>query len=290
MGKNLVYHRASFEVRASRADDAGALLIAHGALGCAVERTRPRGRARTVTIDAYFVHCPSATPMRRFSTLLANAGIIEKPAQVELRRIVDPGWVTQWKDRFKPSPIGDRLQIVPPWDRKSENGRFQIVIEPAQAFGTGHHATTAGMLRAIEEIVSTRKIRRALDVGTGSGILAIAIAGLTDATVTAIDIDDAALENARLNAKYNCVAARIEFSSNPLNQVPGKFDLVVTNILSKILIALAPDLKRRVASRGTLVLGGILAREAESVAAHYREFRLVTKQIDRGWATMVFER
>ncbi|HYA36193.1 MAG TPA: 50S ribosomal protein L11 methyltransferase, partial [Candidatus Binataceae bacterium] len=73
-------------------------------------------------------------------------------------------------------------------------------------------------------------------------------------------------------------------------QIRGKFDLVVSNILSKVLIALAPDLKRRVAAHGTLVLGGILAREARAVAAHYCEFDLASKRIDRGWATMVFER
>jgi len=290
MSKNPVYHRASFEVRANRADDAGAILIAHGALGCAVERTRPHGRARTVTLDAYFARRPSANSMRRLAALLANAALIEKPVQVEPRRIVDPGWVTQWKNRFKPFAIGQRLQIVPPWDRKTESDRLQIVIEPAQAFGTGHHATTAGALCAIEEIASMRKVRRALDVGTGSGILAIAIAGLTDANVTAIDIDEVALDNARLNAKYSRVAARIGFSSRPLDQVTGKFDLIVANILSKVLIALAADLKRRFAARGTLVLSGILAREADAVAAHYGEFRLVAKRIDHAWATMVFER
>jgi ribosomal protein L11 methyltransferase len=209
------------------------------------------------------------------------------------RRIVDPGWSTLWMKRFGPFRVGRRILIVPPWKRASEPGRTSIVVQPAQAFGTGHHPTTAGALRALESIVGAHAPRSILDAGTGSGVLAIAAAllGNRRSEIVAIDIDPTALENARANARLNAVEKSIRFSPVPLVSIHRHFDLIMANILSHTLIELAPHLRRLVAPGGRLILGGFLADEAAEVLSHYRSpLRCVRRKTHRGWTTIVMAR
>ncbi len=287
------YLKATFETFAGLADEAAGILVAHGALGCAVERggrAGPKSR-RPVTLEAYFTSLRPAK-LRAIRRAMRAAGMLtDSDRDGAAQSIVDPGWATMWQSRFEPLPIGERFLIVPPWNRAIEAGRIAITVLPGQAFGTGHHPTTSGALLAIDELIACGGIVRAIDVGTGSGILAIAMAMLGVRKVIGIDNDDLALDNARENAELNEVKTRIAFSTTPVARVRGKFDLVVANILSETLIAMAPELKRLVAKNGHLVLGGILAREAQSVAARYLpELQLTNSTTSRGWITMVFAR
>jgi ribosomal protein L11 methyltransferase len=210
---------------------------------------------------------------------------------VTMRRIVDPGWATLWMRRFGPFRVGKRFLIVPPWRRESEPGRTTIVIEPARAFGTGHHPTTAGALRAIEDRMRTDAPQAVLDAGTGSGVLAIAAALLGARSIMAIDVDAIALENARANARLNGVEKLIRFSSVPLKSVRRHFDFITANILSHTLIELAPHLMRILAPGGRLVLGGFLADEADEVLSHYRDgLRRLRSKTHRGWTTALLAR
>jgi len=250
------YTRAIFRTHAHLADEAAGILVAGGAIGCAVAGMKlPRAREqKTVALEAYF-DAISAAELSQLKLTLEQAGMLADGAVDGARRIVDPGWSTLWMKRFGPFRVGQRILIVPPWKRQSESGRTTIVVQPARAFGTGHHPTTAGALRAIESIVATHTPRSILDAGTGSGVLAIAAAllGKSDGLereMIAIDIDPTALENARANARLNGVERSIRFSSVPLESIHRHFDLIMANILSGTLIELAPHLRRIVAPGG----------------------------------------
>lgn len=288
-----VYIKATFETPAGLADEAAGILVAHGALGCAVERGGRAGARsrRPVKLEAYFSTLPPAKLRALRRTMRAAGMLTDSDADAPPQSIIDPGWATMWQSRFKPLPLGERFLIVPPWNRTTQGERISITVLPGQAFGTGHHSTTSGALLAIDEIVAHHTIGGAIDVGTGSGILAIAMAMLGVRKIIGIDNDVIALDNARENAVLNRVSKRTFFSTTPVARIRGQFDLVVANILSKVLIAMAPELKRLVARGGQLVLGGILAREAKSVASHYApELRLIRSTTARGWTTMIFAR
>ncbi|MGH7813888.1 MAG: 50S ribosomal protein L11 methyltransferase [Candidatus Binataceae bacterium] len=292
MAAKQTYTRAIFRTPAAASDDAAGILIAGGALGCAVAgMSRPGAAAKSVvTLEAWFDRVSPAR-LAHLKSSLNRAGMLADCASGGARRIADPGWSTIWMNRFAPFRIGRHFLIVPPWRRATEAGRVTLTIQPGQAFGTGHHATTAGAMRAIEESIDRKLPRAALDVGTGSGILAIAMALLGVREVTAIDIDPIALDNARTNAELCGVDGQIRFSSVPLQSIRRRFDLVAANILSSTLIELAPRFARLVAPGGTLVLGGILAREAREVMRHYRSgFRTVRRATWRGWTTLVLMR
>jgi ribosomal protein L11 methyltransferase len=289
------YTRAIFRTHAHLADEAAGILVAGGAIGCAVAGMKlPRAREqKTVALEAYFDRI-SASELSRLKLTLEQAGMLADGAvDGSARRIVDPGWSTLWMKRFGPFRVGRRILIVPPWKRENENGRTTIVIQPAQAFGTGHHPTTAGALRALESIVMAHTPRSILDAGTGSGVLAIAgaLLGKRMSEIIAIDIDPTALENARANARLNSVEKSIRFSSVPLVSIHRHFDLVVANILSGTLIELASHLRKLVAPGGRLVLGGFLADEADDVLSHYRSpLRCLSRKTHRGWTTIVMAR
>ena len=181
-------------------------------------------------------------------------------------------------------------------DRRRAND-IAIEIEAGEAFGTGHHGSTAGCLAAIEAIAKARPIRNALDVGTGSGILAIAIARLARAPVLASDIDPVAAGIAAANAKLNgagrlvatVTAAGLGRRSSGAT-VP--FDLVVANILAGPLVQLAPPIRRHLAPGGTVILSGLLPEQRARAVAAYRGqgLRLVRGLIRDGWLTLVLAR
>jgi len=275
------------------ADDAAGIIVAHGALGCEVRKIaspRPAVRKKKlVRLHAYFERIRPAA-FERLDAALRAAGMLANGANPTVRQLEDPGWATMWRARFEPLPVG-RFLIVPPWRRVAARDRLSIVIRPGRAFGTGHHPSTFATLNLIEEWCLDRLIGRALDVGTGSGILAIAMRKLGIAQVVAIDVDATALENARENADLNHLARGIRFSAAPLASIRGRFDLITANILSSVLIDMAPRLKAHLRPGGALILAGILKREAASVVDAYRpELRLVRTRIDKAWAALMLER
>lgn len=179
----------------------------------------------------------------------------------------------------------------------AEAGLTGIRIDAAQAFGTGHHETTAGCLEAIEIVLKRMQPTRMLDVGSGTGLLAIALAKRTRRRVLASDIDPVAVETARQNSRENGVGHLVEaLEARGLDhrRILGAspFDLIVANILAGPLIALAPAMGRAVAPRAAVILSGILALQARRVLNAYAMQGMVPRSIvQRGdWTTLILEK
>jgi len=290
--KSAAYISLEMTLPRALADEAAGMVSAFGALGCETRNLRGRsaGKPALSELRAYF-HRLSPSAARRITRVLTGAGLLSGDHEVRINRLVDPGWATMWQKRFEPLRLGRRCLIVPPWKPASMKGRESIVIQPGQAFGTGHHGSTRGALRLIEELFQSHRFRRVLDVGTGSGILAIAMRKWGAQEVIAIDIDPVALENAGENARLNHLNKSIRFSAAPVASIRGRFDLIAANILSSVLVPMAAALKQRLRPGGFLVLAGILAREVDTVAAAYApELKLIRIRAERTWRALLFER
>lgn len=209
-----------------------------------------------VLVVAYFDGEELAS--RALEELRATRG--EVPALLE--KVEERDWSNEWKSQIRPVSVG-RLWVGPPWAlAEAPLGSVQLVIEPKMAFGTGDHPTTSMCLLAVDEFLKAHPLASVLDVGTGTGVLALAAKKLGAARVVATDNDPVAVELAKENAQVNGVEG-VELSTRPLQQVSGTFDLVVANILASTLVGLAPLLAAKVALR--LVLAGVLAPQKEEV-------------------------
>ncbi|WP_427025786.1 50S ribosomal protein L11 methyltransferase [Aureimonas ureilytica] len=197
------------------------------------------------------------------------------PLEPTREDLPDIDWMAQVLADLKPVRAG-RFLVHGAHDRdKVRPHDLSIEIEAGQAFGTGHHGTTAGCLSMIEEVVRRRRPVNALDLGTGSAVLAIAIAKLARVPVLATDIDPVATlvarENIRANGQHNFVRAETAKGfDGPAFAAYAPFSLIVANILARPLMMLAPQMARQLAPGGDLVLSGILAKQRDAVLAAYR--------------------
>ncbi len=204
----------------------------------------------------------------------------------------DRNWNSYWRRFFTPQKIAKTILITPPWRKPAKAEKRKVIeIEPGMAFGTGTHATTRGCLEYLEEVVRRQpqglKGLIALDVGTGSGILAIALAKMGVRRVVALDNDPVALKVARSNVKRNRVAKSVVLSSTELQRYKGPFNVVVANLTAETIIDVAPLLKKNVARGGTLILAGILDSQEREVLAHFKNpFTLLRKKSSEGWSTL----
>ena len=203
-------------------------------------------------------------------------------------------WQEQWKTHFPPLPVGQRLLILPPWEvRPAQSKREVIEINPSMAFGTGHHATTYTCLEALEALCDTYgPPAQALDLGTGSGILAIALARLGVPSVWATDIDPTAREEAQKNALVNGVATAVHISAASLNELPSPFQLVIANLFASTLIAFCPAIAQILTRSGHAILSGIQSGQAEAVLEAFSspDWTLVEHCSKDDWATLVLRR
>lgn len=209
----------------------------------------------------------------------------------------DVDWVTRSLEGLKPVRVG-RFLVHGTHDRPSRRiGDLAIEIDAGLAFGTGHHGTTAGCLEMIDAVVRREHPVRALDLGTGSAVLAIALARLGLSGILATDIDPVATRVAQENIRKNGVAPRIHAATAtgfhaPAFRKAGPFDLIVANILARPLMDLAPAMRRHLAAGGSLVLSGILDSQRDKVLAAYRVqgFRHVRTLHREGWSTLWLKR
>lgn len=228
--------------------------------GIAVEV--PLDRSAPHVVKAYLVYDHSARiKVRRVKEAIGRlrAFGLGPVGEVALRRIADEDWLEAWKTQFTPIRVGPFF-IRPSWSEATA-AETTIVLDPGMAFGTGLHPTTRQCLEALGE--RGLNGRGVLDVGTGSGILAIAAAKRGARPVVAVDTDPLAVRAATENAARNEV--RVDVRAGSVGGVEGSFDLVLANLVADVLVALAADLRARVARGGGLVAAGIIAEKEAGV-------------------------
>lgn len=258
------------------ADQASTELFELGALGVEVRDrevlpmpgTPPLRAGRSVLV-AYF---EDSMPALEAATALTDALGTDEHISFTLLDVPPTDWDKAWREHFKPVKIGARLWIRPSWE--ASQGEPEVVLDPGTAFGTGAHATTAMCLLELErELAPGAEV---LDVGCGSGILAIGALKLGAGRAVAVDNDPEAVRVTRENALRNGVTVEAG------TELPGgRFPLVVANILAETLIELAEPIAARVAPGGVLLLSGILGEQADRVAAAYLE-RGLSREPGRG--------
>ena len=215
-------------------------------------------------------------------------------AEIEREVVPDIDWVSKSLEGLAPVRAGrfvvhgshDRVQVKP--------GELAIEIDAGQAFGTGHHGTTAGCLEMIEKVLKRHPVRRALDLGTGSGVLAIALRKLAPARVLATDIDPVATKIAGENIRGNREGSGIRVATargfhKQAFAEEGPFDLVVANILARPLMRMAPDIRRHLAPGGEIILSGILAEQRWKVLSAFNAQGFAHRHTlwRNGWVTLL---
>lgn len=193
-------------------------------------------------------------------------------------------WETAWKAYFKPARIGGHFLIKPTWESVDIlAGDMVLELDPGMAFGTGTHPTTTLCLRTMERVVKPGQ--RVFDLGTGSGILAIAAAKL-GAEVDAVDLDSVAIKVAQENVDLNRVGDRVRVVRGNLGAVlTGQADVIISNIIADVILSLLPDLERLLHLEGELLASGIIANRADEVEKGLKEagFEIVERLEDSEW-------
>lgn len=242
-------------------------------------------------LEAYFVERPDLDMLGALIGEDVGAGALQ------LHEIADENWVALVQRGLHPVRAG-RFLIHGSHDRAAGTGRrYAIEIDAGRAFGTAHHGTTRGCLIAIDRLAKRMPWRRVLDLGTGSGVLAIATAKVSAARVLASDIDPVAVAVAAENIARSRVCGRIRTAAgagvdHPAVRQAAPFDLITANILAGPLIKLAPRLVRLAAPGGHIVLSGLLDGQAREVGATYLRLgtALETRLSLEGWMTLVLKR
>jgi ribosomal protein L11 methyltransferase len=226
---------------------------------------------------------------------IENCGLKIGAGKIEVAKVKREDWAESWKRHFHPLEIGKTLLVKPSWSKKRpRKNQAVVILDPGLSFGTGQHPTTGFCLNEIVRCRETGTAQSFLDIGTGSGILAVAAAKLGYQPVHALDFDRESVRVARDNARQNRVDAQIKLTHGDVTKLPLKparqYDLVCANLIANLLIAE----KRRIASRlkphGTLVLAGILAAEFAEVARAFTglQLKLVASRVENEWRSGSF--
>lgn len=249
---------------------------------------------RSWSLEVYFSDTPDETMVR---SLLASVVGASLAAQAEFAKVDQKDWVASSLEGLQPVRAG-RFLVHGSHDRHRPRANdIAIEIEAALAFGTGHHGTTRGCLLHFDALVKQRKPERVLDVGTGTGLLAIAAARALHRPIAAGDIDPISTTTSRANARANRAGAYVRPVTAPGVRHPdlvreAPYDLIFANILARPLMRLAPSIASVATHNATLILSGLLPRDVNGILSTYRaqSFRLVRRIDLEGWVSLQLKR
>jgi ribosomal protein L11 methyltransferase len=289
---NMIWH--CVEVEIARVGETAATTQLWGLNTTGVEISEDANNPDFVTLRAYFNSAPDTEKLRE--RILRDLKLIGLP-EFALRGITsltvaDQDWLAEWKKGYEPIAVGQSLLICPSWrrDQARNSDRIVIEIDPGMAFGTGTHETTRGCLELLEKYWKGGSL---LDVGTGTGILAIAAVKLRPGSrVVGFDLDPEAVEVALENAAINGVADEIEIEVNKLSSYQGQeFDLILANLTADVIIPLSPEFPQVLKPQGALIVSGILREQTDDVRAalESHNLSLIEMMPEGEWMTMALQ-
>lgn len=240
---------------------------------------------------------PTRARLRAALWELASAGHVVEPGTITVRTVPPQDWSESWKRHFKPLEIGPSLLVKPTWSRRApKRGQQVVLLDPGLSFGTGQHATTHFCLTQVAALRSGAAAPTLMDMGTGSGILAIAAAKLGYARVEAFDFDPDCVRITAENAALNGVSDAVKPELADVTKLPlrsrEQYDVVCANLISDLLIAHRRRILARVRPGGAVVLAGILATQFKDVATAYagEGWEVVKAKTEREWRSAMLRR
>ena len=239
----------------------------------------------TVIIHMYLE--PGDSPVETLALIAARMEAAGIPYTSETEGVEQEDWQNSWRKYYHPMDVGQRLAVVPSW-QDYETSRVKLILDPGLAFGTGGHETTNLCLEVLDERV--RGGERVLDIGTGSGILAIAALKLGASVAEGVDIDPVAVRTAGENAALNGVADKLTVLVGDLSdKASGKYDIITANIVANAIMALAPAVPGLMADDAVFIASGIIDSRKDEVIAALEAAGLALLEVKekRGWECIV---
>lgn len=239
----------------------------------------------TVIIHIYLQ--PEESPVETLALIAARMESADIAYTVETDQVEQEDWQNGWRKYYHPMEIGKRLAVVPSW-QEYETDRVKLILDPGLAFGTGGHETTSLCMEALDERVQSGE--RVLDIGTGSGILAIAALKLGAACAEGVDIDPVAVRTAGENAALNGVQDKLTVLVGDLSdKASGKYEIITANIVANAIMALAPAVPGLMAEGATFIASGIIDTRKDEVIAALEAAGLAVLEVKekRGWECIV---
>ena len=238
------------------------------ALGVEIRDTQPP-TSSSATLVTYFpmddLVGDRLQKVQQFLDQLPEWGIPAGRSSVSLKAIQEADWAEEWRSSFSPQKIGDCIVVAPTWiEIVPKPSEVLIRLDPGMAFGTGQHPTTRLSILLLEKTIKGNEILA--DIGTGSGILSVAAAKLGASSIDAVDLDETTLPVASNNFRLNDVESVIHLQAgNGLDVCSGEYDVIIANILTKVLLPMIPKFSRFLNARGVVILSGIMKQEAAQV-------------------------